>query len=52
MKPKLKQYNPSLETLHRWKNTSAKAKLEWLEESLVFFKKINTSPSPSTPRNK
>lgn len=34
---KTKLYNPDLETLKRWKNVPAKAKLQWLSDALEFF---------------
>jgi len=35
-----KHYNVSLETLKRWKEAPASAKLQWLEDSVRFFKKF------------
>lgn len=35
---KQKRYNTDLETLRRWKQTSAKATLDWLQDALLFLK--------------
>lgn len=41
-----KHSNTDSATLKRWKNTSTKAKLEWLESAVVFAKGVKFTALP------